>query len=248
MFHLVAYGSNIPAGTDFRYITPVPDPMIRIEGNNIIVPEGLNNVVGICAFGENMEAARLETPSLRRLMLWEINPVGIWGTNAHDDFVMMRLENPIVLDPSEPMRALAWHSGATSTRMNVLVWLADGPITPVTEDYFEALAVCSSVTGNGTWENATITFDQVLPAGRYAVIGARLEHSGSIAFRLSFVGQSWRPGAVTDSGRGTTNGLKFRAGKWGVWGEFPHDQPPTVDIITTNPGQAILILDLVKIG
>jgi len=270
MFHLVAYLHYIPPGTEFKYINPIPDSQLRIEGYNVIVPEGLNHVIAVYAGGHYIERARLETPSLRRNMLLEIAPIFRGEYVGKWDHVHIYKEAPLTLDASEPMRFLAYHNDTNARGVLGLVWLADGPITPVVSEYFVARAICGNINRTGEWVNVSITFDQTLPAGRYQVIGARLQMASAIAFRLSFVGQSWRPGwlacrpfvpttlAISKEETqqailayeeiSSTVDYPIRGGRFGVWGEFPHDQPPTVDVLTNGYGTPVLYMDLVKIG
>jgi hypothetical protein len=248
MFHLVAYRSLVPVGSTFSYVTPVPDSQVRVEGNNVIVPPGMNHLLAVYAASDALVRARLETPSLRRTMLLDVVPVYSGDAVRLSEHVNQFVGAPLTLDESEPMRFMAIHSGTEEEDVVGLVWLGDGPITPVVSEYFVAGATASKVIGTGGWENVSIAFEQTLPAGRYAVIGARVELMGGVAFRLSFVGQSWRPGWLIDQDVAGVASRDARGGRLGVWGEFPHDQPPTVDVITFSWGYPRVYLDLVKTG
>lgn len=248
MFHLVAYRSTVAAGTTFSYVTPVADSQVRVEGNNVVVPAGMNHLLAVYVASANIQRGRLETPSLRRTMLLDVVPVYAGSGVGLSEHVNQFTGAPLTLDESEPMRFMAIHGGSSGEPVVGLVWLGDGPITPVVSEYFVGRATASSVAGSGTWENVSIAFDQTLPAGRYAVIGARVEMTGGIAFRLSFVGQSWRPGWLIDQTVAGVSSRDARGGRLGVWGEFPHDQPPTVDVLASAGGTPIVYLDLVKTG
>jgi hypothetical protein len=248
MFHLVAYRSLVSVGSAFSYVTPVPDSQVRVEGNNVIVPPGMNHLLAVYAASDALARARLETPSLRRTMLLDVIPVYSGGLVGLSEHVNQFVGAPLTLDESEPMRFMAIHSGTAAEEVVGLVWLGDGPITPVVSEYFVAGATASRANGTRDWENVSIAFEQTLPAGRYAVIGARVEMVGGVAFRLSFVGQSWRPGWLIDQDVAGVASRDARGGRLGVWGEFPHDQPPTVDVITYSAGYPHVYLDLVKTG
>jgi hypothetical protein len=248
MFHLIAYNGSVAAGTNFSYVAPVADSQVRVEGNNVIVPPGMNHLLAVYSASAHLAQARLETPSLRRTMLLEVVPVYSGGFVGTPDHVNRFIDSPITLDESEPMRFLAKHSAVGSEVVVGLVWLGDGPISPVVSEYFVSRAIGQEVAGDGVWENVSITFDQTLPAGKYTVIGARVELNGGVSFRLSFVGQSWRPGWLIDQSVGGVSSRDARGGRLGVWGEFPHDQPPTLDVFSNSPGNPIVYLDLVKTG
>jgi hypothetical protein len=181
-------------------------------------------------------------------MLLDVVPVYQGGYVGWSDHVNLYVNAPLVLDESEPMRFMAIHSESGAEEVIGLVWLGDGPVTPVVSPYFVARAVAGEVEGLGGWENRSITFDQTLPAGRYTVIGARVEMAEGVAFRLAFVGQSWRPGWLIDQDVSQITSRAARGGALGIWGEFPHDQPPTIDIMAGDGGTPVVYLDLVKTG
>ena len=71
MFTLVAYSQEVDTSTALRYINPIADPHIRVEVPNIIVPAGMNHLLGVYCFGTTVTGCRIETPALRRMLLYE---------------------------------------------------------------------------------------------------------------------------------------------------------------------------------
>jgi hypothetical protein len=99
------------------------------------------------------------------------------------------------------------------------------------------------------WTNAALTFSQTLPMGRYQVVGMRARSTGLIAARLVFVGFSWRPGCVGHDAVSDIDNDVFRQGRLGVWGEFEHDTPPTVDFLSVSADSNPTVwLDLIKVA
>ena len=73
--------------------------------------------------------------------------------------------------------------------------------------------------------------------------------TGLICARLVFVGYQWRPGVIGFASNILFNREAFRDGKWGSFGEFAHNTPPTVDFFSSSADTAeTLYLDLVKVA
>ncbi|GAI91217.1 unnamed protein product, partial [marine sediment metagenome] len=111
----------------------------------------------------------------------------------------------------------------------------------------EATATVSGLVGY--WVNTAISFVQTLPAGRYAIVGMRVEDTDPLAARLVFPDISPRPGCIGSSTTGTDSIHKFRYGELGNWGEFEHDAPPTVDFLAQADGAVSpeIIFDLIQV-
>jgi hypothetical protein len=72
--------------------------------------------------------------------------------------------------------------------------------------------------------------------------------TAAIAGRLVFVGGTWRPGVLAQVAVSDKRPDVFRNGNLGIFGEFEHDQPPTIDVLTTGAtGAAEVYLDLIQI-
>src|SRR6266702_3005832 len=203
MFTVVAWSASVDQAA-LAAIAAVADPHVRINGNDVIVPTEIANLVGAYANGVNITRAQLVSPSLRRLLNPEIAPVDI---NAL---------------PTTPFRFCDVRAVRVSATTTLVAFV---------------------------WTNGAITFDQSLPAGRYQLVGARFNSAGLIAYRCVIPGYEWRPGGIgvtVDSG---AEGNIFRQGNFGVWGEFAHNTPPTIDFLsatadTSETGE----LDLIKLA
>lgn len=249
MFTLVGYTANVETNNQLTYITPLADQHVRVEGNNIIVPSAFSNLASVYALGASITGARVESPSLRRVLLRDVAvydkaTVPVYVPSLEDMFT-----NPMGLDPTEPLRFLAREDAAGASRLTGLIWLADGPLTPVGGDIYTVRATAAGVNAPYVWTNVPLDIDQTIPAGTYQVVGLAAYTDNVIAARLVFVGESQRPGclgAASPAGGPTT---LFRRGNLGIWGEFEHSQPPTVDVLTAGVVSAFeFYLDLVKVA
>ena len=101
-----------------------------------------------------------------------------------------------------------------------------------------------------TWVNGAITLAETLPAGKYQLVGAVLWGINAVAFRFAMVGGTWRPGGIANHDIQTSPQIWQRNGGLGVWGEFSHDTPPSMDLLAdTAASQGVGgCLDLIKIA
>jgi hypothetical protein len=185
---------------------------------------------------------------LRRVFLPEVVPLDVGAAlPASPRKVFLFDERPIPLDPGEALDSNI--TNTASDRETVLVWLGPGPSKPDTRPFFTLRATGTTTLVAGGWTNASLTFDQTLPAGQYALLGARARSTNLIAFRFVFVGGTYRPGALGYAAITSLDYDKFRAGNLGVWGTFKHNAPPTVDFLANVADTAeTLELDLVYLG
>lgn len=102
------------------------------------------------------------------------------------------------------------------------------------------------------WTLGGITLDQVLPVGRYSVIGLHVTCTAAAFARLVFPrGGTWRPGVGTTPTVGGFNQANhFRSGELGDWGQFDSIAQPQIELLGTTAGSqtATVILDLVQVS
>jgi|SRR6266850_1686306 len=248
-FTLVAY-SSAAAGINaaLTALAAVPDPHVRVVGNDIIVPDTMNTLWGGTAIGPTLTRAQLSSPSLRRVFLHELAPLDIGAAlPASPRKIFLRDGDPQPLDTAEALDALI--TNTASDRETVLVWLGPGPSKPDNRPSWTIRVTATPTAVAGAWTNGSITFDQTLPAGSYDVVGARFRSTNLIAFRFVFVGGTFRPGAIGYASTTSLDYDSFRDGGLGVWGTFKHNSPPTVDFLA-NAADASFTgeLDLVYLG
>ncbi|MEM2567258.1 MAG: hypothetical protein QXH20_02150 [Candidatus Bathyarchaeia archaeon] len=250
MYTTVAYFQSLPPNSPPTPITPVPDPHVRVEGANIIVPEGMNFYLGARLIAVDYSVARLDAPSLRRFMYhWFAEVSGSTTTDLTVPFDE-RFYSPLPLDNFEPLRVVVDNINPTQSRNRIaVVFIGDGPQTPVTGDIYTVKATGSGTIKAMSWSNVSLSFTDTIPAGRYQLVGASIADDNMVAIRFVFVGQSWRPGVLGRSAFSAPEHNIFRHGRIGVLGEFPHDQPPTVDVLAGVDMSSITVfLDLIKVG
>lgn len=247
-FTTIAYSESQDTAGALTYVLACPDQHVRVEADNIIVPRGMNYLAGAYAVGTTITLAQLESPALRRTVLYDVSPVQAAAYPATPKAIVDMFASPIPLDEDEALRALVAEAFVGAQRETVVVWLADGPLEAVAGEVYTVRATGTTTVVAWAWSNVPLTFTQALPAGRYQVVGARIDSAGLIAGRLVFVGGVWRPGVVGAQGVNGQEIPAFRHGRLGVWGEFEHSQPPSVDILSGLADVAETVwLDIIRI-
>lgn len=247
-FTLIGYSESQDSAT-LTNIAALADPHVRVSGDDIVVPKGLPNLLGCYFLGVSLTQGQLASPSLRRRVNLDVEPLDrntlpLATTKPMHDF----FDSPIPLDGEESLNALMAEDG-TTTRGNALVWLGDGPVSPVKGDILTVRVTNASTLTANAWTNGALTFSQSLPAGTYQLVGARMQSTNLQGFRFVFVGQQWRPGAIGVNADADSDLSRFRAGHAGVWGEFSHNTPPTVDFLSNGADSSqVGHLDLMKTG
>jgi len=249
MFTTIAYSQSQDTGGVLSYVAAVADQHVTVSGNNIVVPPGMNHLLGAFALGATISRARIESPALRRTLLYDVIPINVGAEPSSPTPFRHLFYNPIPLDENEALRALVAETATGAEQETVIVWLGDGAQTPVTGEIYTVLATGAGTLTAYTWTNVSLTLDQTLPAGTYQVVGFRAQSAGLIAARLVFVGGTWRPGCIGYDAASDLEHEVFRRGGLGIWGEFRHDQPPTVDFLSSLADTSQTVwLDLIKTG
>lgn len=253
MHSVIAYQEAGNGAAGQANVAAVPDPHVRTTGDYIYVGP-LNMIIGAFVAGSTLlTGMRLESPSLRRLTNYEILPIQIAIEPAGDDAICLHPRAPLSLEENEGLEAVQRVSADASGDLVLAgVFLSDGPIEPITGEIFHAriTATLAAATA-GVWQNAEITFDDPLPVGRYALVGAHVVTADGMLYRFNPVGASHRPGGVCVTGYGVKGDPLFRHGNLGVWCEFEHLTPPSIEILTSETATAtavVAILDLIKIA
>lgn len=242
--------ANTPDGT-LQAITPVADQSIRTAGNFIFIKH-MKFLMGANMFAGALPLrAYVMSPSLRVLNYFEITPVeaALIVTEAIDYRIQPTspLELPVADAVSLYMSATA---GAARNAIGC-IWLSDGKIEPVDGEIFHAYATGAITEVAIVWTAGELTFDQPLPVGKYAIVGARCQTADDgTLFRLVSVDGVNRPGGLCVNGEECPDLREQRNGGLGVWMEFDHDSPPELEVLSSVGGDAVqnVTLDLIKIS
>lgn len=255
-FHLAAFWESIDhAGAAGGITAAAGEQVLFTTGDEIRVPDDVNQIVAVAAMlplGANF--GRLISPSLRDVANIDILPVnGLNDGNVEPDSpakITSYAQNPIPLETGESLTAECDCNPTAAADQSILVWLADGPISPVSGQVIHSVRCTAAITaGVGSWTNGALTFGQTLPVGTYAVVGMRAQGATLVAARLVFRGSGIRPGVIGSDSEADDTNAYFRRGNFGVFGEFHSTVQPTVDILCNDADTAQeFVLDLVKLS
>jgi hypothetical protein len=248
MFTLIAYSESQDSSTLVNVAACV-DPHVRVVGDDIVVPSAVANIGAVYAIGPSITRAQVVSPSIRRRFPLEILPLDVASEPSDPVKFVGMWANPIALDPDESLNFQAAEGGAGATRATGLIWLTDGAYTPISNtEIFTIQATNTSTLSAFAWTNGSLTFSDTLPAGRYAVVGMRATSAGLIAARLVFPQFAFRPGVIGGDDVSDTGLAVYRYGALGVFGEFEHNAPPTVDFLSGSADTSQTVhLDLVLV-
>lgn len=248
MFTTIGWSESQDTSGNLTNVAALADQHVRVSGDDIYVPE-LNILLGAIGIGATISRARITSPSLRALALPDFAPVAIGAELAAADFLYFRLRHQLELVTNEVLNAQVAETAAGAEQETVLAWLADALPDPVAGDIRTVRATNATTLVANAWTNGALTLDQTLPVGRYAIVGARAESAGLLAFRFVFVGGIWRPGGLGCDAAGDPDPQGQRMGGWGVWGEFDSLTPPSVDFLSVSADTSqVLYLDLIRLS
>lgn len=250
-FTLVAFSESQDEAAAYAGVAGVVDQHVRVNGDTIYVPEEFPYIGQLLALtGATVPGTPyLDSPSLRAKALFDISPVSNLVLPTNDSEFVDRRLLPLKLKADEGLLAYSNANPAAAEYHSILVWLTDGILEPVKGDCFSVRFTAAITTVAGAWTSGDITLAQNLPSGRYAVVGASCHAAGGIAFRFIPKGYTNRPGAAMGQDIADHFHGIFRAGQFGKWFEFDHNNPPALEVlanatITAQTGY----LDLVQIG
>lgn len=235
-------------------VAALADPHIRVSSNDILLPPELARIWALYALGANTTRAQLRYASLRKQIgvpNWEIKPIDVAAepTSPVFSYIQDLRGQPLSVSSYEAVNAYAAEGATSAARSTILAWVGYiRPVIPAGKIFTLRTTNTSTLTANA-WTNGTLTLDQTLLKGTYALIGARYSSTGGQAFRFVPVGGAYRPGGLgVDTDTDQEPNFQRRGGL-GVWFTFDSDNVPTVDFLSNSADTSQVVdLDLVHIG
>lgn len=248
MIHTIGYELSASESA-LTAITPIPDPTLRVTGNDFLVPPQLPNIVLAAAMINSATAtlrAEIQSPSLRATLNFDISPINnglVFGSLPR----LNRLWNtPLPLVGGEPLDVFVQNGANVMNR--AFLTLSDGPTQAVGGKIYTVRATGAATLATASWVNTTLTFGQTLPYGTYNMVGFRAWSANMVFARVFFVGYPWRPGAPALNAEDNNEWTDFRFGNVGVWGQFVNTVPPTIDCMGVTDTAQNFFLDLIKVA
>lgn len=248
MFHYGMFAQSIDPANALTAISAAREEVFFTNGPDFRVPTGLPFLIG--ALGQVNDAsgsrAQVQSPSLRMLANLDVEPIVLAAVLGSPPEGSTWPQTPIPLVADEALN-FAFLSDPVAAQLHYgHIILSDGPQQAVQGQLFTVRATATIAQNTVAWVNGNLTFNQSLPAGRYAVVGMRARSADAVAARLVFPEQMARPGVPVINAIADLDPWHFRFGRMGVFGEFPHTNPPTLDVIGGAAAAQTIMLDLIR--
>jgi hypothetical protein len=248
--HTLAFTKLDGAAATDEDIPAVTDNVVTVQNGHYIVQE---DMYLLAAYHRNAGAinAKISTPTLRRVAIPSIQPVNVNAAPITLPPMLFFPPAKLTIPAIDEIAWLASNSGIGGIRAVGLLWLntrSHNFNIPPGDTY--TVRFTSTITGTTVvWTSGSISFEQTLPAGRYAVVGLDIIGANTECARLVFLGGGFRPGVVVRPAVSNYMWDYFRQGDSGVFGEFESTALPNLEVFQTTGGAQTYtgFMDLVKI-
>lgn len=248
MQHLLVYTKSI-SGT-LQKVTWLTDPAVSPDASgNPILPKPMFLQWG--AFGGvNITQAQLNVPSLRTPFLPSLYPLMSSDTISSDPNIFDYRGQPFLLPMNQGLEVDATLSSGTASATGCLSISEEQTPAPIAAAQIFTTQFTASITCVArTFVSGTVTFQNSLPYGTYAVVGGTVQSATGIFWRLIFPGQAWRPGTFCCTALTNRGPFAGRKQPHGVWGTFVSTSPPQVEVMAQSTDSSQTgYLDLIKIA
>lgn len=251
-FHLSAFAGAKTDSTANENAPAVQDDVFTISANNrFIVPDDLRAFYA-SVMNDTASRARLTAPSLRNEGLPEIHPLTVSDDPATNPIGSYWGENGPMVKRNEEVGLESSNGASTVDRVHAFVCWRSRLMGIPAGKRMTIVGTSTQTLVLDSWTTGGITLDQVLPVGRYGVIGMHVACNDAYAARLLFPrGGTFRPGCpVAMTVGGFEHWGVFRSGRLGLWGTFDQVAQPQLQLIGNAAGAetATVFLDLVKLS
>lgn len=232
----------------------VSDDIYRVTGDDIYVKSRAPYLGALWWGGSTIATLKyleFRQPSLK--VPYRFYPAGDLNSSiAAKDFVNL-MAYPLPLYPDEKLNAFVQQS-TNETKM-IVAYLTSGEAKMSDVQNVEPTHVITGEADQtltaGSWTTVTITWDQDLPIGRYAVVGMKVGSYISASWQFGFArlrylpeekDPMWRPGVPVRYLQGDKLGMAaiqsnieyWYVERWPLMPEvsFRHDQMPNIEILS----------------
>ena len=264
MFHMELFTSSIATGAltqqqlNYFAVQNILPPLV----NGVQVSPRLYNVHSIMGVGAHLATIRGQATSMLPFPYPSLGPNNRGGGFESPARIWDFSRNPIPLKPTEEFDVFGSQDSGGAETEYVAVNFSDGLPTPYPVPMLQgAIAYGSAQPGRffsvhwtasltctgGTWNLFQPAFDQALPPGVYALIGARVQSATGLFFRM-YPSQDpqWRPGGIAVQAYDQLDPPNQRAWQqgyptlmgWGTWLTFWQNVPPQVQLFCTGADAA----------
>lgn len=235
--HLLCFYKSI-AVTALATIDAVADSRFSLRDSN--TKFALNdrwNLQVAAVGGPDVARAKIELPSTNLVGSREIYPLNVQANFVTPINRMNFMRRPVQLDAGQNLALQA----ALGTASANLVWggliVSRGPLDGVPNGQPTTLRGTSTTAGvAGSWVDLSMSWDEELPPGNYAVIGCNVISADGLFHQVRFEGQDEIPGGTCCVSADESGLPEQYNGGLGEWGRFHSQTPPTIRLLADGTG------------
>jgi hypothetical protein len=248
MHHTSANYGTVAQTTEID-LPAINDSYFTIQ-NNHFLPQRTSKILYAAAMGTLLTRCRISTPTLGVItspFIRDISPaLNVGNPQIFADYSA----DPLGVNALEEVVIFQTDSAVTSESNAAILGWDMGQSPQPAGTVFTIRGTATGTLVVGAWTSVgTITWQNQLPTGIYAVVGAIFQSAGAIAGRLILENTPYRPGGLAITTITNRTAPLFRLGGLGVWGQFHNYAMPLVEILSSSADTASEIyLDLMKIG
>lgn len=245
--HVLAYtGSSHDATVD---ATPVPDDIFTVMNGHFFPPNPLK-LFAFYAGGTILNSVQLVTPSTRQISIPRMVPVSLVVAPPTDPNVIDLRMNPLSLNALEEISLLnTLGTNASNLPFVNVLFVGDQLQPPQRGDILTLHGTATTAAVAFGWTSITITWDNTLPSGTYAIVGAQVISATAIAHRFIFKDSVYRPGFLSVGSAGIRTAFDYYRGGMGTLGMFTTTTYPTLQVLCSGTDAAHdVVLSIVKVG
>lgn len=260
-FHTVVFTSSTSSSgaTTFVQLNFKQDSIVPTLNNGLQVPKQLNKFGFLAGVGTSLTNIRAQTPAFLPFPWPAFAPTNRGSAFESPPRMFDGFKMPLPMNPTDEFDIyICQNSGGTETEY-VFVTLTDGMLAPAPVGrFFTVHATGTTTVTAGAFTACAMTFDQAIPAGLYACIGARAYSATGLGFRLNPAMEPlWRPGGIAVKAYDQMDPPGQRGyiydgqviAPWGVWMTFYQNVPPQIDMFCTSADTAQEVwLDLIQLN
>lgn len=247
MFHTLGWFISIGQTVDTD-VTPIQDNVMLIQ-NSHFVPQMDLKIIWAAAMSATLSRVRFATPKTRQVTNPWIRPLiqaAIPPTNPN---LRIWTDSPFAVRGLEEIQLLATSGLAMGNENFTAIASLGTGIQPAPQgDYYPLRGTSTTAVTANKWSSITVTWQDTLPAGTYAVVGLEHFSAAAQAARLIFQNQQFRPGSISVNSLGNRQNQLLAKRQMGVFGTFVQTAMPIVEVLA-NAADASheIYMDVIRI-
>ena len=250
MHHTVAWSANA-SNTAEVDLTPVADPVIPVTAANHFLPQRDQPILYIGAASPNLQRARITTPTLALVTTPFVQPINQAATFGIPQRFADYSAQPLMLRALEEISLLVTQTGGAAEFVTGVAGLLYQFIPPPQGTVWTLRATSVTAAVARVWTQLTLTFQNQLPSGSFAVVGLTHQSTNAMASRLIFENQVPRPGSLSIQSLTNFNDRLFDGSSpetLGVWGQFHNYIMPLCEVLCNAADAAHEVyLDIMRV-